>query len=104
MVLGFIEADLRVAASALRLQSLNCPRSDRQGSAGSSTQARDHERLVERRHRRHFHDISTIRHAEKLSCDKELADLSIVIAMINAWNRLAIGARSAHPADRAKAA
>jgi len=31
-------------------------------------------------------------------------DLSIVIAMINAWNRLAIGARAVHPAERAKAA
>jgi len=36
--------------------------------------------------------------------EKELADLSIVIAMINAWNRLAIGVRALHPADRAKAA
>jgi AhpD family alkylhydroperoxidase len=36
--------------------------------------------------------------------EKELADLSIVIAMINAWNRLAIGLRSVHPADLAKAA
>jgi AhpD family alkylhydroperoxidase len=36
--------------------------------------------------------------------EKELADLSIVIAMINAWNRLSIGSRAAHPADRAKAA
>lgn len=36
--------------------------------------------------------------------EKELADLSIAIAMINAWNRLAIAARSVHPADRAKAA
>jgi AhpD family alkylhydroperoxidase len=36
--------------------------------------------------------------------EKELADLSIAIAMINAWNRLAIGARAAHPADRPKAA
>jgi alkylhydroperoxidase family enzyme len=42
--------------------------------------------------------------ARKQFTEKELADLSIVIAMINAWNRLAIGARSAHPADRAKAA
>jgi len=33
--------------------------------------------------------------------EKELADLSIAIAMINAWNRLAIGARAVHPADRA---
>jgi hypothetical protein len=38
------------------------------------------------------------------SRNKELADLSIVIAMINAWNRLAIGSRSVHPADVAKAA
>jgi AhpD family alkylhydroperoxidase len=36
--------------------------------------------------------------------DKELADLSIAIAMINAWNRLAIGARAAHPADVKRAA
>jgi AhpD family alkylhydroperoxidase len=36
--------------------------------------------------------------------EKELADLSIAIAMINAWNRLAIGGRAVHPADRAKAA
>jgi AhpD family alkylhydroperoxidase len=36
--------------------------------------------------------------------DKELADLSIAIAMINAWNRFAIGSRLAHPADRVKAA
>jgi len=35
---------------------------------------------------------------------KELADLSIAITMINAWNRLAIGARAVHPADLAKAA
>ncbi len=34
--------------------------------------------------------------------EKELADLSIAIAMINGWNRLAIGARSVHPADRAR--
>jgi AhpD family alkylhydroperoxidase len=36
--------------------------------------------------------------------EKELAELSIVIAMINAWNRLAIGSRAEHPADVAKAA
>jgi len=36
--------------------------------------------------------------------EKELIDLSIAIAMINAWNRLSIGARSVHPADVAKAA
>jgi len=36
--------------------------------------------------------------------EKELADLSIAIAMINAWNRLAISSRSVHPADVAKAA
>ncbi len=35
---------------------------------------------------------------------KQLADLSIAIAMINAWNRLAIGFRAAHPADLAQAA
>jgi len=31
--------------------------------------------------------------------EKEFADLSYVIAMINAWNRIAIGFRSHHPAD-----
>jgi AhpD family alkylhydroperoxidase len=36
--------------------------------------------------------------------EKELTDLSIAIAMINAWNRLCIGARSVHPSDLAKAA
>ena len=36
--------------------------------------------------------------------EKELADLSIVIAMINAWNRLAIGMRAVHPTELAKAA
>jgi AhpD family alkylhydroperoxidase len=36
--------------------------------------------------------------------DKELVDLSIAIAMINAWNRLAIGFRAAHPADVGRAA
>ena len=36
--------------------------------------------------------------------EKDLADLSILIAMINAWNRLAIGARAVHPGDLAKAA
>jgi AhpD family alkylhydroperoxidase len=36
--------------------------------------------------------------------EKELADLSIAIAMINAWNRLCIGVRAEHPSDLAKAA
>jgi AhpD family alkylhydroperoxidase len=36
--------------------------------------------------------------------EKELIDLSIAIAMINAWNRLCIGARVVHPSDLAKAA
>jgi AhpD family alkylhydroperoxidase len=31
--------------------------------------------------------------------EKELADLSIAVAMTNAWNRLAIGARVRHPSD-----
>ena len=42
--------------------------------------------------------------ARKQFSEKELANLSIAIAMINAWNRLATGSRFAHPADRAKAA
>jgi AhpD family alkylhydroperoxidase len=36
--------------------------------------------------------------------EKELADLSIVIAMINAWNRLSIGSRALHASDTRKAA
>jgi alkylhydroperoxidase family enzyme len=36
--------------------------------------------------------------------EKELADLSIAIAMINAWNRLCIGVRAVHPEDLAAAA
>src|SRR5262245_66590250 len=36
--------------------------------------------------------------------EKELADLSIAIAMINAWNRLATGSRGPHPSDVGKAA
>lgn len=42
--------------------------------------------------------------ARKQFSEKDLTNLSIAIAMINAWNRLAIGARAAHPADVAKAA
>ena len=36
--------------------------------------------------------------------EEEAIALSIAIAMINAWNRLSIGFRAEHPADRAKAA
>ena len=36
--------------------------------------------------------------------EKELSDLSIAIAMINLWNRLAIGVRAEHPNDHAAAA
>ena len=36
--------------------------------------------------------------------EEELVALSIAIAMINAWNRLAIGFRAQHPADRKHAA
>jgi AhpD family alkylhydroperoxidase len=36
--------------------------------------------------------------------EKELADLSIAIAMINAWNQLAIGSRATHHADVKRAA
>jgi hypothetical protein len=35
-----------------------------------------------------------------LFSEDELLALSIGIAMINAWNRLAIGFRQQHPADR----
>ena len=36
--------------------------------------------------------------------EKELADLSIAVAMINAWNRLTVGFRAVHPAERKAAA
>jgi AhpD family alkylhydroperoxidase len=36
--------------------------------------------------------------------EKELGDLSIVIAMINSWNRLSIGSRATHASDVKKAA
>jgi AhpD family alkylhydroperoxidase len=42
--------------------------------------------------------------ARRQFTEKALADLSIAIAMINAWNRLSIGMRAAHPSDMAKAA
>jgi len=42
--------------------------------------------------------------ARRQFSEKALADLSIAIAMINAWNRLSIGTRAAHPSDMAKAA
>jgi AhpD family alkylhydroperoxidase len=32
--------------------------------------------------------------------EKELADLTLLIATINAWNRIAIGFRSQHPNDK----
>ena len=37
--------------------------------------------------------------ARKHFSEKEMADLSIAVAMINAWNRLSIGMRAVHPAD-----
>jgi AhpD family alkylhydroperoxidase len=36
--------------------------------------------------------------------DKEIVDLTILVGMINLWNRLAIGMRYIHDADRAHAA
>ena len=44
------------------------------------------------------------RNARRQFSEKELTDLSIGIGMINAWNRLCIGARAVHPSDLAKAA
>jgi AhpD family alkylhydroperoxidase len=44
------------------------------------------------------------RDARRQFSEKELTDLSIGIGMINAWNRLCIGARAVHPSDLAKAA
>ena len=37
-------------------------------------------------------------------CDKEIVDLTILIGLINLWNRLAISLRSQHPVDKDKAA
>jgi AhpD family alkylhydroperoxidase len=42
--------------------------------------------------------------ARDVFSEEELVALSIAIAMINAWNRLAIGFRAQHPADRKHAA
>ncbi len=42
--------------------------------------------------------------AASIFSDDELLALSIGVAMINAWNRLAIGFRLHHPADRKHAA
>ncbi|MCK9606374.1 MAG: carboxymuconolactone decarboxylase family protein [Methylomonas sp.] len=42
--------------------------------------------------------------AKSTFSEDELIALSIGIAMINAWNRLAIGFRLQHPADRKRAA
>ena len=36
--------------------------------------------------------------------DAEIVDLSVLIAAINSWNRLAIGFRAHHPHDRVKVA
>ena len=36
--------------------------------------------------------------------EQELVDLTIAIAMINGWNRIAIGFRAAHPSDVRQAA
>ena len=42
--------------------------------------------------------------AQSVFSEDELLALSIGVAMINAWNRLAIGFRLQHPADRMRAA
>jgi alkylhydroperoxidase family enzyme len=42
--------------------------------------------------------------ARRVFSEDELVALSIGVAMINAWNRLAIGFRLRHPADRKRAA
>jgi AhpD family alkylhydroperoxidase len=42
--------------------------------------------------------------AQSAFSDDELVALSIGVAMINAWNRLAIGFRLQHPADRKRTA
>jgi len=47
---------------------------------------------------------ATYEQAQAMFSDDELLALSIGIAMINAWNRLAIGFRAQHPADHKRAA
>ena len=47
---------------------------------------------------------SVYEEARSVFSDDELVALSIGVAMINAWNRLAIGFRLQHPADRKRAA
>lgn len=42
--------------------------------------------------------------ARRQFSEKQLADLSIAIGMINCWNRLCIASRAVHPADLAQAA
>ena len=42
--------------------------------------------------------------AKNIFSEDELLSLSIGVAMINAWNRLAIGFRQQHPADRRREA
>src|SRR3954467_8285993 len=42
--------------------------------------------------------------ARSVFSEDELLALSIGVAMINAWNRVAIGSRQQHPADRPRAA
>lgn len=47
---------------------------------------------------------ATWEEARRFFSEDELIALSIAIGMINAWNRLAIGFRAQHPADRQAAA
>ena len=42
--------------------------------------------------------------ARSVFSDEDFLTLSIAVAMINAWNRLSIGFRAQHPADRKRAA
>lgn len=42
--------------------------------------------------------------ARRVFSEDEMVSLSVAIAMINAWNRLSIGFRAQHPADRKRAA
>jgi AhpD family alkylhydroperoxidase len=51
----------------------------------------------------HAPDV-TYEEIRRFFSEDELIALSIAIAMINAWNRLAIGFRAQHPADRPAAA
>ena len=49
----------------------------------------------------HAEGDATCAAARAVFSEKEISDLTIAIAMINGWNRMAIGSGAVHPGDRA---